>query len=98
MFVNIHRSGVLTALFGCYMAGCYIKLLATLSVHSVYTMSHHFMQSHIHRVHVCVVVTCHLHLWQSDWDLLCATAVTLGWNGYRNKLYYDSVEEPGTGT
>ena len=30
-------------------------------------------------------VTCHLHFWQSDLDLLCATAITLRWNGYRNK-------------
>ena len=28
-------------------------------------MSHHFMQSHIHRVHVCVAVTCHLHSGQN---------------------------------
>ena len=31
-------------------------------------------------------VTCHLHgFWQNDRDLLCAPAVTRGWNGYRNK-------------
>ncbi len=35
---------------------------------------------------MCVLaVTCHLHFWQSDWGLLRATAVTRGWNGYRNK-------------
>ena len=32
-----------------------------------------------------LAVTCHLHFWQSDRDLLRATAVTRGWNGYRNK-------------
>ena len=32
-----------------------------------------------------LVVTCHLHFWQNDRDLLRATAVTRGWNGYRNK-------------
>ena len=26
----------------------------------------------------------HLHFWQNDRDLLRATAVTRGWNGYRN--------------
>ena len=36
------------------------------------------------RVHVCLAVTGHLHFWQNDQDLLCATAVTRGWNGYRN--------------
>ena len=32
-----------------------------------------------------LAVTCHLHFWQNDWDLLHATVVTRGWNGYRNK-------------
>ena len=45
----------------------------------------HFMQSHICKVYACLSVTCHLHFWQNDWDLLRATAVTRGWNGYRNK-------------
>ena len=30
-------------------------------------------------------VTCHLHFWRNDRDLSRATAVTRGWNGYRNK-------------
>ena len=45
----------------------------------------HFIRSHTCRVHVCLAGTCHLHFWQNDWDLLHATAVTLGSNGYRNK-------------
>ena len=45
----------------------------------------HFMQSHIRMVYACLVVTCHLRFWQNDRDLLRATAVTRGWNGYRNK-------------
>ena len=44
----------------------------------------HFMQSHIRKVYACLAVTCHLHLWQNDWDILRATAVTRGWNGYRS--------------
>ena len=32
-----------------------------------------------------LTVTCHLHFWQNNLDLLRATAVTRGWNGYRNK-------------
>ena len=43
------------------------------------------MQSHICHVRAYLAVTCHLHFWQNDLDLLRATAVTLGWNGYRNK-------------
>ena len=34
---------------------------------------------------VCLVITCHLHYWQNDWNVLLATAVTWGWNGYWNK-------------
>ena len=47
-----------------------------------------FMQSHIRNVHACLVVTYHLHFWQDDRDLLRATAVTRGWNGYRNRSQY----------
>ena len=43
------------------------------------------MQSHIHKVYVCLAVTCQLHFWQNDRDRLRATAVTRGRNGYRNK-------------
>ena len=45
----------------------------------------HFMQSYIRKVYACLAVTCHLHFWQNDRDLLCATAVTRGWNRYWNK-------------
>ena len=45
----------------------------------------HFMQSHIHKVYACLAVTCHLHFWQHDRDLLRAAVVTQGWNGYWNK-------------
>ena len=45
----------------------------------------HFVQSYIHKVYACLAVTCHLHFWQNDRDLLRATVVTRGWNGYQNK-------------
>ena len=45
----------------------------------------HFMQSYTGMVYVCLAVTCHLPFWQNDRDLLRATAVTWGWNGYQNK-------------
>ena len=57
-----------------------------LGASSVYTIQPcHFMQSHIRKVYACLAVTCCLHFWQNDWDLLHAAAVTRGWNGYRNK-------------
>ena len=51
----------------------------------------HFMQSHIRKVYACLAVTCHLHFWQNDWDLLRATAVTRGWNGYQNKSQHKKL-------
>ena len=44
-----------------------------------------FNKSHILKVYACLAVTCHLHLWQNDRDLLRAAAVTRGWNGHRNE-------------
>ena len=43
------------------------------------------MQRHIRKVYACLIVTCHLHFWQNDRDMLRAAAVTRGWNGYQNK-------------
>ena len=51
-----------------------------------HTAMHHVTScSHIRKVYACLAVTCHLHFWQNDRDLLCATVVTRGWNGYQNK-------------
>ena len=83
-FLNIHRSGVLTALAWLVLhktAAVSAQVLCTPYKHAPY----HFMQSHIRKVYECLAVTCHLHLWQNDRGLLRATAVTRGWNGYRNK-------------
>ena len=60
---------------------------SAVSVHVMCTphgLQCHFMQSHIHRVHACSAI-CHQRFWQNDRDLLRATAVTRGWNGYRNQ-------------
>ena len=88
-FFNIHQSGVLTALSDHCMAGAMWNC-CRLSASSVYTTRPqcHFIQSHRGRVHVCLAVTCHLHVWQNDWDCFCATAVTHGWNGYQNKCQH----------
>ena len=41
----------------------------------------HIMRSHIRKVYACLAVTCHLHFWQNDQDLLRGTAVTRGVGG-----------------
>ena len=82
-FLNIHWSGVLKRWHGWG----HIKLLPPRRVLCT-TYNHapyHFMQSHKRKVHACLAVTCHLHFWQNDRDLLRATAVTRGWNRYWNK-------------
>ena len=40
---------------------------------------------------MCVAVTCHLHFWHNDRGLLRATAVTQGWNGYRNQSQHKKL-------
>ena len=87
--LNIHKSCVLTALFGRYMAGATWNR-CRLGARSVYPMQPRnslqsvFIRSRIRKVYVCLSVTCHLHFWQNDRDLLRATAVRQGWNGYQN--------------
>ena len=76
-FLNIHRSGVLTALAWLVpheTAAISAQVLCTPYNHAPC----HFMQSHIRKVYACLAVTCHLHFWQNDRDLLRATAVTRG--------------------
>ena len=83
-FLNIHRSGVLTALAWLVQletAAVSVQVLCTPYNHAPC----HFMQIHIRKVYAYLAVTCHLHFWQNDPDLLRATAVTRGWNGYQNK-------------
>ena len=84
VFFNIHWSGVLTALAWLMPHETAAVMMQVLCTPYNYVPCH-FMQSHIHKVYVCLAVTCHLHFWQNDWDLLRATAVTQGWNGYLNK-------------
>ena len=59
VFLNIHQSGVLIQ---CYLIVTWLVPCKTAAIlaHTVYTIqpctrSCHFLQSHIHRVHVCLV-------------------------------------------
>ena len=75
---------VLTAL--AWLVPYETAALSALSVYTIQlcTMSRHFMQSHLRKVHACLDVTSHMHFWQNDRGPLRATAVTRGWNRYRN--------------
>ena len=53
---------------------------AAFSVNILCSSVQRFIWSHIRRVHVCLAVTCHWHLWQiwqNDWDHLWC----VGWGG-----------------
>ena len=92
-FLNLHRTGVQR-----WHGRCHVKLLPSRRLLCT-PYNHapcHFMQSHIRQVFSCNLppallaewpgsFTCYLHFWQNDRGLLRATAVTRGWNGYRNK-------------
>ena len=69
----------------CWHGWCYMKLLPSRHKFCVHHTTMSLMQSHILKVCACLAVTCHLHFGQNDRDLLRATAVTWGWNGYWNK-------------
>ena len=86
-----------TVLFSYYMAGAMWNCCC-LSRRSVCTsLQCHFIWSHIHRMHVCLAVTCHLHFWLSNKEtcltnnILHATAVTWGRNRYRNKSQHGKL-------
>ena len=80
-FKNSQHSGVLTTLFGCYMAGvtwnCYYLSTSLVYTIQLYTsLQSHFIQRYIGRVHVCLAVTCHLHFLQYNQDLSCCCSNT----------------------
>ena len=90
VFLNIHQSGVLTALTWLVpheTAVVSVQVLCTPYNHAWC----HFMQSCMRKGYACLAVTCHLHFWQNDQDLLHATVVTWGWNGYWNKSQHRKV-------
>ena len=78
---------------------CHVNLLPfrrTFCVHhtTMHNLHYHFIRSHIRRVHVCLAVTCHLHVWHNVRCLLHTTAVTWRWNRYRSKSQHKNVD-PG---
>ena len=92
-FLNIHRSGVLTALAwlvpqeSAARESQSRRVLCTPYNHAPC----HFMQSHIRKVYACLAVTCHLRFWQNDRGLLRTTAaVTRGWTDTEIRVITES--------
>ena len=72
---------------------CHVKLLMSrrkLCVHHS-SLHCHFIRSHVCRMHVFGSNLPPVHFYQNDRDLLRATAVTRGCNGYRNKSQYTKL-------
>ena len=70
---------------GCSEAGatwnsCRLGARSVCTMQPCTSLHGHFIQSHIGRVRACLAVTCHLHFWQNDQDLLLKRE----WNGYWN--------------
>ena len=65
----------------CMSAAISVDILCTPYNHAqVYCITSCKAIYNICMVHVCLTVTCHLHFWQNDQDLLRATAVTASCN------------------
>ena len=94
-FLNILQSGVLKMPFGCYMAGAGLNCchLSTCSVYTINQFTSLYSKPHAYRVHVWLAVTCHLHFWQNDQDLLHAAVVTPGWNRYGNESQHKELTQ-----
>ena len=78
---NSYRRDDLIALFGCCMAGatwncCCFCASPVYTIQPYTSLQCHFIQSHIGRVYVWLAVSCHLHFWRNDQNLLHASAVT----------------------
>ena len=89
--LNIHQSACSAVLIATWLVP---RETSAISAQGLCTPYNHTpvysvtIRSHFSRVYVCLAVTCHLHFWQNDRDLLRATTVTRGWNGCRNKSQY----------
>ena len=78
---------------GATWSCCHFCISSGYTIQPSTSLQCHCIQSHIWRMQC--VSTCHLHFWQNDWDLLCATAlkVTCGWNGYWNTFSTKLTQE-----
>ena len=79
------QSTFLFSFFVCFVVVVFVCWLVLYILQPCTSLQYHFIRSRMCSVHVCFIVTCPLHFRPNDRDLLRTTAVTRGWNGYRNK-------------
>ena len=70
----------------CHVKCCRFGASSVYTIQPYTRLQCHFIQSHIDRVYACLAVTCHLHFWQKDRDLLRATAVRNNGGGTDTKI------------
>ena len=71
----------MTIIYSFYSAFFNIHRSDVLMALLIWMLHSHFIRSHIGWVHVCLAVTCHLHVWQNEQDLLRAVV----WREYGTK-------------
>ena len=70
----------------CHVKCCRFGASSVYTIQPYTRLQCHFIQSHIGKVYACLAVTCHLHFWQNDRDLLRATAVRNNGGGTDTKI------------
>ena len=75
-FIKIQWNGVLTALFGCSMAGamwncCHLSASSVHTIQLCISLLCHFIQRYAGRMQVCLAVNSHLHFWQNGRSFTC---------------------------
>ena len=88
---NIHWNGYSILWLLVMLHGwCHVKLLLSWHMFRVcHTTMHQFTVSSYSnphtQVHSCLAITCHLYFYQTDCDVLDATAATQAWSRHQNK-------------
>ena len=57
---------------------CCLRTCSVSTIQPCTSLPCHFLRSHTCRMHMCLAVTCHLHVWQNDWNFVHAAAVSWG--------------------
>ena len=83
------------ALFSCYMAGamwnrCRLGASPGYTLQQCNSLQCHSIRSHIRRMHMGLAVTCQLHFWENDRDLLCVTMYHGDWTDTEIRVITES--------
>ena len=57
---------------------CCLRTCSVSTIQPGTSLQCHFLRSHTCRMHMSLAVTCHLHVWQNDWNFVQTAAVSWG--------------------